>query len=340
MLVVARIALFIGIGIAALLAAGAVYEAWARRVAAGRTPPPGQMADIGEGRRLHIFCEGDAPGPTVVLEMGAAEASPFFWAIQHDVSQFARVCSYDRAGLGWSPPVRGAQTMEERAADLHAMLQAAGIPGPYVLAGHSYGGPLIRLFARDHPHLAAGFVFIDAPDEASLFGEPYQRFLRSSMIPMVRVMGLARRFGVLRALAAISPNLSFMPPNMAADARRAMAATEGPGLYRTAAMEFESILTAPDRLRTGGLGGPLGDAPVIVLTHGIKFPPPYDVLEMGWEEGQARLAALSTNSELVVATQSSHLLQYDEPDLVIDAIRRVWLAARDGSPLERRAPVR
>ena len=109
-------------------------------------------------------------------------------------------------------------------------------------------------------------------------------------------------------------------------------------MYATGAMEFASILNASEALRREGFGGPLGNRPVIVLTHGIKFPPPYDVLEVGWDEGQARLAALSSNSQLMVAEHSMHMLQFDDAKLVVDSIRRVFEAARDGQVLT--APAR
>jgi pimeloyl-ACP methyl ester carboxylesterase len=293
-----RILLFVMLAATLLLAAGATWEAISRRTAMRDFPAPGQLVDIGGGRYLHLLCLGDAPGPTVVIEAGAAESSAYFRDIQHAVAGFARVCIYDRTGLGYSPPDATPQTMEDRARDLAALLQAAAVPAPYVLAGHSYGGPIIRLFARDHADLAAGFVFLDAPDETAIFRDSYDEFVRRSLMPSLRKMGVARRMGVLRAAGAVSPRFDMIPPAMSPAARGMVAATEGP-TYATAAMEFGSILSPTDRIRTGGFGGSLGSRPVIVITHGIRFPPPYDVLEQGWDEGQARLAALSTNSELL-----------------------------------------
>lgn len=328
-----RILLVVMLAATLLLAAGATWEAIARRAATRKSPPPGHMVDIGGGRHLHLVCVGDAPGPTVVIEAGAAESSAYFRDIQQQVAAFARVCIYDRTGLGYSPPDATPQTMEDRARDLAALLQAAAVPAPYVLAGHSYGGPIIRLFARDHPDLAAGLVFLDAPDETAIFRDSYVEFVRRSMLPTLRMMGVARRLGVLRAARAVSPRFDMLPAAMSPAARAMVAATDGPLTYATAAMEFGSILSPSDRIRAEGFGGPLGSRPVIVITHGIRFPPPYDVLEQGWDAGQARLAALSTNSELLTAEQASHLLQYDQPEIVVESIRRVWQAARAGTHL-------
>lgn len=309
--------------LAGLLLVGVLWEALCE--AFGRQPPPGRLVDVGGGRKLHVLEKGSGPGPTVVLEMGALEFSAYWWGIQDAVAKFARVVSYDRAGFGWSSPVRNRPSMEDRAVELHAMLQAAGIPGPYVLVGHSFGGPLIRLFARNHPESTAGLVFVDTPDEASMFRDSYQAFVRKTMRPMIGMMGFLMRIGALRLVEMIKPE-----KQLTLEARRARSAMRSINLFRAGDAEFDAILNAPPALRgPHGLGGPLGDRPISVITHGIKFPAPWDVLEIGWDDGQKTLAALSTNSELIVAEKSNHLIQFDEPDLVIDAIRRVWLAARD-----------
>jgi pimeloyl-ACP methyl ester carboxylesterase len=333
-MLVGRIALIAVAIVAVLLVLGLVWEALS--ASAARRPAPGRLVDVGGGRRIHIRTKGDAPGPTVVLEMGDGEPTPYWWAIQDAVAAFARVCIYDRTGYGWSSNAPPSVTLEGRAADLHALLAGANIPGPYVLVGHSLGGPLVRLYARDHLDTAAGFVFVDTPDEAGMFREGYLAFVRKSMKPMVGAVGLATRFGVMRALRPFG--ISLTPVEVVGEARSALAATRSPRTFRTAIAEFDSLLNAPAALRREhGLGGPLGDRPLSVITHGVKFPPPYDALEVGWDDGQKRLAALSSNSELIVAEKSNHAIQHDEPDVVIDAIRRVHAAARDGERLLKQA---
>ena len=272
--------------------------------------------------------------------MGAAESSPYWWAVQDEIARFARVCSYDRAGIGWSDRASAPITLEARAADLHAVLKASGAPGPYILAGHSLGGPLTRIYARDHLEEVAGFVFIDTPDEAGMFRAGYLDFVRKTMKPMLGGMVIARRLGVMRAVTTVSGKDPFEPSNASADVRHALAAVRTAAVLETAIAEVDAILSAPENLRREhGFCGPVGDRPVAVVTHGQKFPPPYDVLEVGWDEGQKRLAALSTNSEIIVAEKANHMIQDDQPEVVVDAIRRVWLAARDGTRLDRRAPV-
>jgi pimeloyl-ACP methyl ester carboxylesterase len=315
-----------------LLAAGFVWEALSHQAAAKRFSAPGQIVDVG-GRKMHILCKGVAPGPTVVLEMGAAESSAYWWGIQDAVASFAHVCTYDRAGFGWSEQAKGSTSLETRAVDLHAVLKAANVPGPYVLVGHSLGGPLIRLYARDHLEQAAGFVFVDTPDEAGMFRDGYQKFVRKSMKPMIGMMTFARRFGIMRVIDALSPNNGF-PRQTGEEARLALAIARRPATLDMALADFDAVLNAPATFRREqGFGGHVGDRPVAVISHGQKFPPPYDVLEVGWDEGQKRLVALSTDSELIVAPKSNHMIQADEPEIVLDAIRRVYMAARDGTRL-------
>ncbi|HEV7693309.1 MAG TPA: alpha/beta hydrolase [Hyphomonadaceae bacterium] len=318
------VAIAVGV-IAAFMVLGAVLE-WLAR-AMSRNKPPGRMVDIG-GRKLHLLVKGDAPGPTVILEMGAMEPSIYWWHIQNAVAGFARVATYDRAGFGWSPRTTP-QSMEDRAADLAKLLTAANVPGPYVLVGHSFGGPLIRLFARDNVEKAAGLVFIDTPDETAMFRESYLSYVRKSMRPMLGLMKVLSRIGVLRLFGFLNH-----AKGLSTEARRALDATRRPDLFDRAREEFDSILNAPQALRVAhGQSGHLGSRPVSVVTHGIKFPAPWDVLEQGWDEGQQNLVKLSDNSEFVVAEKSNHMIQADEPDLVIAAIRRVWEAARDGKRL-------
>ena len=157
----------------AILAVGWIWEHLSEAADARRFPAPGRMVQA-DGRKLHILCEGDAPGPTVVIEQGSGSPAVLWGPVRRRIAGFARVCTYDRAGMEWSDPAPAGRGLEDRADDLHALLAAAKVPGPYVLVGHSYGGLLIRLFARDHPEEVAGMVFVDAADETAVFDPAYQ----------------------------------------------------------------------------------------------------------------------------------------------------------------------
>ena len=123
-------------------------------------PPPGQLIDVG-GHRLHLHCTGSG-SPTVVLEPGGGEPSSTLNRIAPAVARDTTVCVYDRAGRGWSDPANGPQDGNHIAADLHTLLQRAHIPGPYVLAGHSFGGLYVQSFAAQFPDQVAGMVLLDS----------------------------------------------------------------------------------------------------------------------------------------------------------------------------------
>jgi pimeloyl-ACP methyl ester carboxylesterase len=125
--------------------------------------PPGQLIDVG-GWRLHLNCTGSASSsqPTVILEAGKGDFSVEWALVQPGVSKFARVCSYDRAGDGWSEMGPYPRTMRQIVHELHALLEKAGVKPPFVLVGHSYGGWLVRLYASTYPSEVAGMVLVDA----------------------------------------------------------------------------------------------------------------------------------------------------------------------------------
>lgn len=294
-----------------------------------RFAPPGRLVFAGGGS-LHLFSRGEGPGPTVVIEQGAGSPSIFWWPIQRALARSARVCTYDRAGYLWSPSFGKGRSITARVDDLEALLVNSGLPGPFVMVGHSFGGLLISQLARRSPELVAGLVFVDSPDEEVIYGG---RYLAQSkqMMRIVKVMRFVARFGVFRLF---NPMLAELPADFgASDVAPLKALAAPPGFLGAMIDDFRSMEHASADERRSPAPGSLGAVPVCVVSHGIAFPAPYDALNEGWSEGQARLAALSSNSEIVIATNSSHMVQFDEPDVVIDAIRRVRAAARDGTIL-------
>ena len=320
--------------VVALILAGLIYEAVSEAVDNRRFPPPGRLVDVG-GRRLHLLCKGSAPGPTVVIEQGSASPSVIWWPVQDAVAGFARVCTYDRAGYQWSDPGPATRSLADRVADLHALLKRGEVPGPYVLVGHSFGGPLIRLFARTYPDEAAGMVLVDTPEEVVIFRKAYRDYT-GQIATMAGIAGLAARLGVVRlAMNALVHPDGGLTPEMN---RMMIAFMSRPSFYAGARDEMASLSRAQAETEKAGGFGALGDRPLVVITHTRPFPGPPASLEPGWQEGQKRLAALSTDAQLVEATKSSHMIQAEEPELVIDAIRRVHAAARDGARLAPQTP--
>lgn len=124
-----------------------------------RPPPPGRLIDLGT-HRLHLRCEGDGT-PAVVFEAALGASSLSWILVQPAVARVTRACSYDRAGFGWSEPGPPPRTAGRLAAELYALLDRAGVPGPYILVGHSFGGLVARLFAARHADEVAGMILIE-----------------------------------------------------------------------------------------------------------------------------------------------------------------------------------
>lgn len=272
------------------------------------------LVDIGNGRHLYLTCRGSG-SPTVLLEAGAGNNAQIWEqlalppdsaeeAVFPAVAGFTRVCAYDRPGtlldethLSRSDPVPGPRSAAAMVADLHALIDAAGLERPLVLAGHSFGGLIVRLYANTYPDDVAGLVLIDSAHEAY-----YQ--------------------GLADLLTPEQYEAVFNPP----------ADEDG--------SEFESLdpLASAEQVIAAQAASPLQDMPVIVLTHGGSFPFPdaFPVaeLEAVWISGQEQLAALVPGTPLIVATESSHYVQLDQPDLVISAIHDVVEAVRDPATWE------
>ena len=204
---------------------------------------------------------------------------------------------------------------QERAEELHTLLVNAAVPGPFVLVAHSYGGLIVRWFARAYRDQVAGLVLVDTAEEGSIFREDVLDFYsRVRMFPCV--MAFAARFGLPRVLrrcfASLRAQLSFVNPDE----------------FAATADDLASLQRVKPPLSEPGGFGTLGDLPLIVVEHGQPFPGPFALLEKYWAAGQNRLAALSTKGELIRAQKSNHMIHLDQPDLVVHAIQRVHAAAR------------
>lgn len=304
-----------------LAVAGLIFQGMAEAADARRLAPPGQLVDIG-GRRLHVVCRGEGPGPTVVLEAGGGNPAALAQPLQDRVAKFARVCAYDRAGLGWSDPAPSGRTFEDRAHDLDRLLGEIGAPGPYVLVAESFGGLVARSYAQAHPEKVAGLVFVDAAEEESTFGFFDATFYERMRADAAR-NGLAARFGLIRLAAP--KRAAALPVAFMADTRAELVAQMSrPAFWRAAADEISAYEKTPDqRRRAGGFGG-LGERPVIVIRHGKPFTGAMAGIEPGWTAGQARLAALSTRGKVIVAKGAGHGIAQEQPDLVAEAVREVW----------------
>jgi pimeloyl-ACP methyl ester carboxylesterase len=271
--------------------------------------PPGELVDIG-GRRLHVECKGEAVGPTVIFEAGLSQftAHSTYGKAQDLIAPFARVCIYDRAGLGWSDPVPGGRTHEDMIEDLHRLVDARSLSKPLVLVGHSMGGLLARFYARQSPDEVAGIVLVDASSEAMLV-TPEAAEGRKAIIAQIDA-------GLRHAKEGVP--VVDLPDGTSADVVMAFM----PSVLRTVKQEYEAIDFAVDALRQSGGYGSLGDKPLAVIRRGRTATPPSEA-DRRWREMQEAMSSLSSRSFLVVAENSGHVIPNDEPAVVADTVRRI-----------------
>lgn len=297
-------------------------------------PAPGEFISI-NGHRLHLLSMG-AGSPTVVLEAAIMDFSPTWGLVQPGVAEFARAIAYDRAGLGWSEPSERPRNGEILVAEMRMLLRAAGIPGPYVLVGQSFSGLLCRLYAYRYPQEIAGLVLLDPAHE-----DQFARFPPAiqGMFGPIKAMQL-QQLGAARSLAAsgefenIPAPVSVpaaMPPELAES--YLFMAKASPVHFDTMIAELEQLETTQDQVRAMR-GHGLGDLPLFVISHGIPQALPgvaeqvNQDYETSWQQMQAEITAESTAGVRLIAAHSGHMIQHDQPGLVVDAIRRVVEMAR------------
>jgi pimeloyl-ACP methyl ester carboxylesterase len=224
------------------------------------------------------------------------------------VAKTTRVCTYDRAGDGWSEAGPQPRTARQFAKELHALLHAANVPGPYVIAGHSLGGYTARLFAHDYPTEVAGVVLIESTIPSEDAQIPSDAASQPGLSPDRLIPALARVafFRIASALLA-SPHL---PP----EAERAfMALSVSPQYYQNYLDEARGMSEGAVQVRAVQS---LGNVPLIVLTRGLGRSAD-DIL---WGARQTALLQLSTRSEQLFAEQSGHNIEIDQPAAAVGAI--------------------
>jgi len=292
------------------LAAICTYNAVAVRLFLAANPPSGKMYQVG-GHRMHLYCIGSGQ-PTIVLEPGLGPATDVLsWSsLQAKLATIARVCSYDRAGLGWSEPKEGRRDADQVAADLHALLDQGGVSRPLLLVGASYGGIYIRDYTAHFPEEVTGLVFLDSstPWQEERFralardaGESHEA-RRMALLHALYLLGIARWRGWCGR------------PVPGLDARAGKALGEDACIaHYEGVREFLSMTESSAEV---GRTGSFDALPVLIFSHD-PGPQPWADRETLWNTMQEELKKLSTRSRRIIARRSGHAVHVDREDLVV-----------------------
>jgi pimeloyl-ACP methyl ester carboxylesterase len=328
------------LAIGGVIALAVGYEAVGAYYDRRRYPAPGVLIDIGTCR-LHLQRRGEGE-PVVVLEAGIAGSSLGWALVERKTAVFATTCSYDRAGLGWSDGCELPRTVGQLVSELHTLLDRAGIGGPYVLVGHSFGGLLIRAYAHIHPEQVAGLVFVD-PVSLTAWAtcSPAERKRLETGARLSRRGALLARFGIVRAsLTALVSGGKHLPQLVAkATAKRASGTMERlVGEVRKLPEEVwpvirshwsrsQSFLAMASYLEslpgnaTAALAMPLpAKTPFVILSAATANDAELSERDSWTEQSDA--------GRHIRVDEGGHWLQLDQPDLVVAAVKELVKKAR------------
>jgi pimeloyl-ACP methyl ester carboxylesterase len=298
-------------------------------------PAPGRLIDIG-GRKLHVNCTGpsERTGPTVILEAGASSFAIDWALVQPEVARTSRVCSYDRAGSGWSDPRTDVETPARIVADLHVALGAAGEKPPYVMVGASAGGLYVRLYQLDYPREVIGLVLVDPATEDRLFTMYQQRAVTiasltaeqlSSTLPATAVPVPSRAPQTGTPFDRLPQDLYQLRIKIDQRLIASIPASVPADVVRESS-EWQRAALARLLESRGRDDNPMRSVPVVVLTRGQN-------MGQGLAEVHAGLARLSTNSRHEIVSAAGHEIHLFTPATVVRAIEDVSMAARERRPL-------
>jgi pimeloyl-ACP methyl ester carboxylesterase len=332
---------YVGLGFAVfavVLAAGVLYQILGSVSDARRFPAPGRLLDLG-GHKLHLYERGSG-SPTVILESGISASSLNWRRVQDAVAQFARVCSYDRAGLGWSELCDQPCTPESLARQLHTLLQAAEIPPPYILVGHSFGALVARAFANTYADEVSGVILVDPLDPREWTPLTDQkRGIIAHGVKLSRRGAIVARLGLVRLCLSLLLAGNRLLPRAAAKTWSGRAAQiidriasqvgkmpqetwplvaahwKQPKSFESMARHFECL---GQSIREMENARPLAiPATMLVGKQNEHLADPLQ-----------HAKRISADTRVIFAENSGHWIQLDEPELVVESIRETVENAR------------
>ncbi len=310
-----RIVLSLAIVLAVCVAGSSLFNAIALHRFWSSHPPAGKEIVV-QQHGMHLDCSGSG-SPTLVLDAGLGNSSLIWTDLQPKLAETTQVCSYDRAGFGWSEPRSIRQDADAIASELHQLLTVAGVTGPIVLMGHSIGGLYIRDFAAHYPAQVAGLIFIDS---SSPLQDKNPAFVAAAgpggSGPPAWLLHLAMVAGVPRLIGMCSGG-----KRDSGYATRKLQAEDICRMhYSSFAMELSDFdLSGEQTLHAG----PFGKLPILVFSHDPEkslsggHNTAADIARQGaWTDMQEKLKELSTNSRRIVAAGSTHYIPLDRPELL------------------------
>ena len=316
--------------VALLLCAGFLYQQIATKIDDYRYPAPGKLVDIG-GYKLHAICKGEG-SPTVILDAGMGCDALTWVAVQEGVSKFTHVCSYDRAGYGWSDESPKVRTSAHIVKELHVLLQAMNQKPPYILVGHSFGGTNMQLYAKTYPDEVYGLVLVDSCYEKQEERQevvnkkfPKQLGVMQRIITFVLNNRFSRYFGVHRIIDSFAADQ--LPPTFKDIAGVECAKTATNKYFIVVLHETQNLEESFKQVAKSSQD--LGSKPVLVISRGKNGSTNTAMSERDkakkevWEACQLDLVALSKNSKHIIAEKSGHMIPFEQPEIIVDAIKEM-----------------
>jgi pimeloyl-ACP methyl ester carboxylesterase len=322
--------------------AGAIYQVIGMWNDAHRFPQKGRSVRVGNFG-MNLNCSGQGT-PTVVLDSGGGVPAIGWIKVQPDVAKFARVCSYDRAGYGWSDPGPEPRTSQQIAKELKALLDNAGEHAPYIVVGHSFGGYDARVLTHLYPADVAGVVLVDPTHEdeyaraSALWPEAVRQQEKKNDEWNAKLDRIMTPIRIYLGVERLEVAMGWSDPGAPSKELRQEF------LYLEQQSKSQAAFAAEDKAETETIvqvraAGNLGDRPLIVLTAGRPYDPDPLLTKEQMEKQndlwihdlQAQEARLSTRGKQIIVSDSSHMIPYERPDAVISAIHEVWSALQNAN---------
>lgn len=246
--------------------------------------------------------------------------------MQPEVAQFSRVCSFDRAGTGWSEYSSRPRTSEVIVDELHEALKQANIPSPYILVGHSFGGANMQLYAKKYPEEVAGIILVDSAHEDQLQKLP-QTIQQQALIQQKKLLTALSYLGLMRLLYCFPQTKK--PIEVLPEQIRPLCLAQKKQTKNFTTMLEETELLGESLAQVKKAPLSFRDKPLIVISAGKSpiaqevglSPEELDSMTMVWKELQENLLSKSSNSQHIIAEKSGHMIPHEQPEIIVDAIQ-------------------